>query len=37
LRVPKKVLEASGETQERVDELILQAIAKFASSTTKPT
>jgi len=37
LRVPKKLLEANGETQERVDERILQAIAKFVSSTTKPT
>lgn len=32
LRVPKKLLEAKGGTQERLDQLILQAIANFVSS-----
>jgi len=35
LKVSKKLLEANGETQERVDERILQAIAKFVSSITQ--
>ena len=32
LRVPKRQLQATGETQEDVDQRILQAIAKFVSS-----
>lgn len=32
LRVPKKLLEAKGGTQERLEQLILQAIANFVSS-----
>src|SRR5438874_4642213 len=36
LRVPKKQLQAIGETQERIDQRILEAIAKFVSSTMHP-
>ena len=36
LRVPKKQLQAIGETQERIDQRILEAIAKFVSSTVQP-
>ena len=32
LRVPKRQLQAAGETQEDVDERILQAISKFVSA-----
>ena len=32
LRVPKKLLQANGETQDDVDQRILAAIAKFVSS-----
>lgn len=37
LKVPKKILEANGESQERVDERILQSISKFVSSRSTPT
>ena len=36
LRVSKKQLQAIGETQERIDQRILEAIAKFVSSTVQP-
>jgi predicted alpha/beta-hydrolase family hydrolase len=32
LRVPKRQLQATGETQEGVDQRILQAISKFVST-----
>jgi len=32
LRVPKKLLEANGETQEHLDQNILKAISKFTAS-----
>jgi uncharacterized protein len=37
LRVPKKLLEAKGGTQERLDQLIVQAIANFVSSISETT
>ena len=36
LRVPRKLLVAKGETEERLDQPILQAIADFVSSIFKP-